>query len=344
MADEGTSKFFAPQRTTMRPRKTTPRVGRPKKTIRQPKQRQIANEFQKEEVNDTSDIKIKSKSSPTQEKRNIANIIQTSNQATCNAIEKLAKILEDKLDRAIGEKTSDKKELSPITSTRTKIQPETISEMTEPVTRETQEKLERANPFDPMRDDENTRQLRMTNLRTHQNKLTKMSQDLSHELDNINVNKTEIPQVESQKDSSRMESQKSNNASNVNLFRNLSMTITSLEQKIQMNDKKHETKIEELEKKINGIEKCNCNHLTEKDELPAKKNPSLKLQLSESEEENDESDAKFTVVVDKKKKKKKKKKNTNSWNYSTQLNQNTRTYTTDNICGCNIETTTQTQI
>ena len=131
-----------------------------------------------------SDIETKSRSSPMQEKRNIVNIFQASNKATCDAIERLAKIPEDQLDKAIDKK----KTTSLIMSTRTKMQPEPIIELLEPDNND-EDREQTDNPFDPGNEDDKTKQQRMNKLRLHQNKLSQMSKDLTEELDNINVEK-----------------------------------------------------------------------------------------------------------------------------------------------------------
>ena len=261
------------------------------RTNKQPTQRQIANEFKKnDDKNNESDIVYKQKTSPSQDRRSMFNLLQDSNKPMISAIERLTKLLEDKLDKAIISKEAN----SPITSTKTRIQPSAIHEEIEPIEDDRTDSNKEPNPFEPMDDDAKTKQTRMNKLKIHQNKLTQMSNDLTEELDNVS-------KITSQtNDTHRLEDQKLNAQNNTNIFRNLSITITSLEQKIQTLEKKHDTEIKELRQLIENKE-CQLNHhqpLTKPDDPPTR-NPSLRLQLSESDN-NDEKEESFTTVKNKK--------------------------------------------
>ena len=147
MAHKGESKFFEKPAEKPRTRQistnSTPTTRNTKVSLKlNPKQRQILKEFRKKDTADTTVNKsTNNKSSPSQERRQLLKMMQQSNKPMTDAIERLAHILENKLDKAINVK-----EVQPKTSTLTKIQPDNIEEMlTEsPIT----------NPFEPMTDDE----------------------------------------------------------------------------------------------------------------------------------------------------------------------------------------------
>ena len=119
---------------------------------------------------------------------------------------------------------------------------------------------------------------------------TQMSKDLTEDLDKINP-----IQIEKQMPKPII-------TNNTNIFRNLSMMITSIEQRINTIENKYESKIEELNHKINNF---TCQHkCTQKvlSSIPKEDNneniPSLNLHLSS--DSDGEGSAPFTKVQGKK--------------------------------------------
>ena len=154
-------------------------------------------------------------------------MIEQSNRPLTKAIEMLVETLNTKLDAALEKQKTEKNK-----------------------------NTEHKNQFENIDEDifeEDTDNKRMQKLKEHQSKLSRMSQNLATQLDQVHQNSPSIPMEEN--------TPPTNTNGPDNLIRNLSITITSIEHKIKNNEDKHNQQILNLQNELHQLNLKFNSHL-----------------------------------------------------------------------------------